>query len=338
MSETKFLDHPKFHSPDSMPIQMTSDLLDLDRVTTHIHKATELSRYQGPQDPVDYLVRKQCLIPLNDHLYPTLAGILCFGRNPQETFPNAVVDVGHYYGTEAVSFELLDLQKNIGRTIFDQLERVEEYLWRNTNHGMVLPERGFERREVHEYPRAVIRELGVNMLAHRDYTILGSASRVMLFKDRIEWVSPGGLPPGVSVQDILAVQYARNPVVLSILYEAGYVEAFGQGLDTVVSVLRREKMRDPIFQDVGAAFIVTVYGRQQESIRIDASRYIQLSEEQIRILNVIRARGEASLRNLEEHLPHRGRRTLQRDVRELVDAGIVEALGATRSLRYRLRS
>jgi len=57
---------------------------------------------------------------------------------------------------------------------------------------------------VHEYPAAVIRELIVNLLAHRDYTNGLSAARVQLFGNRIEWVSPGGLPPGVTVENILS--------------------------------------------------------------------------------------------------------------------------------------
>jgi ATP-dependent DNA helicase RecG len=64
---------------------------------------------------------------------------------------------------------------------------------------------------VHEYPAAVIRELIVNLLAHRDYANGLSSARVQLFSNRIEWVSPGGLPPGVTVENILTSQASRNP-------------------------------------------------------------------------------------------------------------------------------
>ncbi|HEX6290230.1 MAG TPA: hypothetical protein VFZ66_13640 [Herpetosiphonaceae bacterium] len=47
-------------------------------------------------------------------------------HDPQATFPNAVVDLGHDQGMEPVSFEVLHLEKNIRGTIFDQLQRVEE--------------------------------------------------------------------------------------------------------------------------------------------------------------------------------------------------------------------
>jgi predicted HTH transcriptional regulator len=335
MSETPFLDHPRFRSTDAVPIRMTgTELIDLQSVDAHIDKAIRLGRYQGSTDPIEYLIEKQCLVRVEQDLYPTLAGILCFGHDPQATFPNAVVDLGHYQGLEPVSFEVLHLEKNIRGTIFDQLQRVEEYLWRNTHHGMTLGTRGFERVEVHEYPQAVIREVGVNMLAHRDYMLL-SASRVMLFRDRIEWHSPGGLPPGVTEENLLKAQSPRNPVVLSILHEAGWVEAFGQGLDTVVRVLRDAEMEPPHFEDIGAAFIVTINGRQPSSI--EAGTYFQYSTAQQTILEFLRQRDEATFSEIRALIPGRGERTIQADIQSLVDANIIERIGQTKATRYRLR-
>jgi ATP-dependent DNA helicase RecG len=335
MSDAPFLDHPRFRSTDAVPIRMTgTDLIDLQSVAAHIDKATRLGRYRGSTDPITYLIEKQCLVRVEDQLYPTLAGILCFGRDPQATFPNAVVDLGHYQGLEPVSFEVLHLEKNIRGTIFDQLQRVEEYLWRNTHHGMTLGERGFERVEIHEYPQAVIREVGVNMLAHRDYMLL-SASRVMLFRDRIEWHSPGGLPPGVTEENILKAQSPRNPVVLAILHEAGWVEAFGQGLDTVVRVLRDANMGSPRFEDIGAAFIVTVHGHQPPSS--ESAIYFQYSSAHQMIVEFLRQRDEVTFSEIRAVLPNRGERTVQGDIQSLVDANIIERIGQTKATRYRLR-
>jgi len=336
MSDYPFLD-PKLRSSDSLPVRAApADVIDLNAVAAHIDKATKSGRYEGPTEPMEYLLHKQCVVSVEGVTYATIAGLLCFGRNPQVIFPNAVVDIGHYRGIEPVSFEVIHLEKNIGGTIFDQLRRVEEYLWRNTHHGMVLAERSFERVEVHEYPLAVIRELGVNMLAHRDYTVMGSTARVMLLRNRIEWVSPGGLPPGVSVENLLDIQKARNGVLLSVLHEAGYVEAFGQGLDTVVSVLKREEMAPPSFRDVGAAFIVSVLGRQLEAL--EASPYVQLSDAQRTVISIIRMRGEVPFSDIREALPDRGERTVQEDIRLLIESNIVERVGKTRAVRYRLRN
>ena len=338
MNDYPFLDPPQLRSADSLPVRLTSpDMIDLDRVAAHIADAVGRGRYRGTTEPREYLLQKRCLVDVGGEVYPTLAGILCFARDPQAIFPNAVVDLGHYGGTQPVSYDVVHLEKNIGGTIFEQIERVESYLWRNTRHGMTLGGTGARRIELHEYPQAVIRELNVNMLAHRDYTVVGSASRVLLFRNRIEWASPGGLPPGVTEENLLSMQNARNSVLLSILYEAGYVEAYGMGLDTVVAVLQEEGLEAPRFKDlVGAAFIVTVYGRPLDSR--DHAPYVELTDSQRKIVRVINAQIEVALGDIRDALPDRSKRTLQDDITRLIDAGIVERHGQTKATRYRLRS
>src|SRR5579859_4200078 len=98
------------------------------------------------------------------------------------------------------------------------------------------------------------------MLAHRDYINYMAAARLQLFRDRISWISPGGLLPGITVDTILSLQSSRNPVLCSILYEANYGEAVGQGLYTVVSTLAEENLPAPRFVDSKSAFMVTVFG------------------------------------------------------------------------------
>lgn len=338
MSSRPFLVPPAHHSPDSLPVvDSRLDVVDLDRVAAHIEAATKRGRLRGARDPIDYLVERNALVEVGTELYATAASILCFGRAPQKIFPRAVVDLGHWRGTDPVSSEALHLRRDIGGTLFDQLAYVEEYLWEHTQHGMTIPSKGFQRIEVHEYPQEVLRELCVNMLAHRDYANYMSASRVQMFRDRIEWISPGGLPEGVTIDNLLVAATPRNPVILQILYEAGYVEGFGQGIATVIRTLRDQDMADPIFEDAGAFFIVTVYGRAREAF--DALRsQVNLSDRQEDIIHVLRQVGSdgAPISEILERLPNYAMRTIQRDIQILIAAGFLEASGAGRARRYRL--
>lgn len=102
----------------------------------------------------------------------------------------------------------------------------------------------------------------------------------------------GRVAAGRTVDNILAEQVSRNPVIQSILYEAGYVEAFGQGLDTVVAVLKREELPPPRFHDTGASFIVTVFGRAMDAYLNGDD--LGLNEPQRVILNFLRTHGEAA--------------------------------------------
>ncbi len=336
MTEGRFLDTTQPLTADRQPVRAdVEQQIDFTRVAAHIERAVERGRYDGPREPQAYLQHTRCVVDVDGRTYPTLAGILCFGRSPQEYFPRAVVDIGHYRGIDPVSYEVVHLEKDIGGTIFDQLSRVEAYLWTNTHHGMTLSKGSFQRVEVHEYPQIVIRELCVNMLAHRDYTIHGSAARVMLFRNRIEWASPGGLPHGITVENILNEQFSRNPAIVSILFEAGYVEAFGQGLDTVVAVSKQEGLPPPSFRDTGASFVVTAHGRPLDVFAGDGI-YAQLTDSQRKIVSLLRSRGEVPPRDIRELLNDRTERSIQRDLKSLIDARLVESVGGARAIRYRL--
>ncbi|NNJ12969.1 hypothetical protein EKD04_021830 [Chloroflexales bacterium ZM16-3] len=323
---------------DSQPVIGTSiDMLDMRLVEAHLQRATDNGRLIGPSDPLDYLRYNRCLVDLDGQDMASLAGLMCFGHSPQQLFRQAVIDIGHWRGTEPLSFEVVHLEKNIGGSLFDQLARVESYLWTNIHHGMTLAKGSFQRTEVHEYPRAVLRELCVNMIAHRDYTNFRSAARVHLFRNRIEWTSPGGLPPGVTIANILSEQVARNPIILNILFEAGFVEAIGQGLNTVVHVLGREGMAKPIFVDSGASFVVTVFGRPLD-LFYGGAIYQNLNESQYKILSLLHARSGLTPRDIAAQFPDRAKRSIQRDLSGLVESRLIEAVGEGRALRYDLAS
>lgn len=334
MSEPMALDESQLRSIDGLPIRNASiDALDLDRVAAHIQQARATGRYTGSQEPLVYLQRQQCVAQIGQTFHATPAGILCFGRQPQDYFPHAVVDLGHYRGLEPVSYDVLHLEKGIGGTLFDQIDRVESYLWANIHHGMTVGA-GARRVELHEYPRVVLRELVVNLIAHRDYTNLRSTARVQKLRDRIEWVSPGGLPPGVTIENLLTAQASRNPAIVTVLYQAGLVEAFGQGLDTVVAVLKREELQPPRFEDLGAFFQVTIWGRPL-ALFSDLELAARLTDRQRRILTFIRAQRRAAPRDLADLFDQQVTwRSIQRDLKELSDAKLIEQEGKGRAVRY----
>ena len=336
MKQLSYLEITKLHSVDNLPIRGTSlEMIDLGRVTTHIREASRRGRYRGTDEPYEYLETHGCVARDEGGLLPTLAGIVCFGRNPQAVLPRAVVDIGHYRGADALSYEVVHLEKDISGTIIDQLNRVETYLWTNTHHGMTLGKSNLQRVEVHEYPLAVIRELIVNMLAHRDYTNFNSASRVFLFRNRIDWISPGGLPDGVTIDKLIKTQSARNPRILTILYEGGYVEAIGQGLATVVAELQKSEMLSPQFEDTGTAFRVTVFGKAID-ITAGIGLFADLTPSQRRIVAFLRSRGNVAAREIHQLFSDREERSIQRDLRKLVELGLLSTTGHARSLRYHL--
>ena len=62
---------------------------------------------------------------------------------------------------------------------------------------------GAERKNVERIPEAAFREAIANALIHRVWDV-DSHIRVSMFDDRIEVVSPGGLPSGITEEEYLS--------------------------------------------------------------------------------------------------------------------------------------
>ena len=94
-----------------------------------------------------------------------------------------------------------------------------------------------ERREQLEYPMEAARELVVNAVSHRDYSIAGDDIRLFLFRDRMEVSSPGGLPGPVTIDNIKDERFSRNPIIVQVLADMGFIERLGYGVDRVISLM-----------------------------------------------------------------------------------------------------
>jgi predicted HTH transcriptional regulator len=115
------------------------------------------------------------------------------------------------------------------------------------------------------------------------------------------------------------------------------IEGVGQGLDTVVTVLAREQMEPPQFEDINHAFFVArVMGRPLETFHA-SDIYSQLTDRQRRILAIIRARGEASSNDIAIGFGGQvTQRSIQRDVKALLAVGLIRTIGGSHATRYRL--
>ena len=109
------------------------------------------------------------------------------------------------------------------------VEKAWDFIRRNTTPTGRL--QGARRRDSWEYPESVIREVVVNALVHRDYSIGGTDIVLALYADRLEVQSPGGLPNTVTVDGMRSgFRYARNQTLVNIMRDYGYVDARGMGV------------------------------------------------------------------------------------------------------------
>ena len=107
---------------------------------------------------------------------------------------------------------------------------------------------GADRKKVEKIPEAAFREAIANALIHRVWD-MESQIKVSMFDDRIEIISPGGLPSGITREEYLAgkLSVLRNRNLANVFYRLGFVEIFGTGI-TRIKQLYAEGLKQPAFE------------------------------------------------------------------------------------------
>lgn len=243
---------------DEIPVLSSNfKSIDIVKVNTYLRKLDQSplsddTSYGIEQD----LINLSILISTDIGIYPTIAGLLLFGKNPQKYFPSYMISCGAYSGTDFIS-DVIREDDIIG-TIEDIVEKTIAFL-KLTMPKFTSVERGVERVETYVYPTEVLREAIVNAVCHRDYTISGASIRVLLFQDRLEIRSPGGLPNTLTLESMVYRQFTRNQTIASFLAPMGYMEKRGKGILKMFKLckLNRVKCELSITDDKGE-FVVTL--------------------------------------------------------------------------------
>jgi ATP-dependent DNA helicase RecG len=105
------------------------------------------------------------------------------------------------------------------------------------------------REKMWLYPFEAVRETVINALAHRDWTRFVDIE-VTAYADRLEVISPGAFQNSMTVEKMKAGQRsARNPIIVEVLRDYGYVDARGMGVRTkVIPLMRRHVGVEPQFE------------------------------------------------------------------------------------------
>ena len=125
-----------------------------------------------------------------------------------------------------------------------------DQLWAliNLRNEVYQFQEGLFRRSVHTFNERAVREGLLNALAHRDYRMGGSIF-VRQYPKRLEIVSPGGFPLGITVENLLWRQAPRNRRVAEVMARCDLVERSGQGVDLMFSTCIKESKALPDFSD-----------------------------------------------------------------------------------------
>jgi ATP-dependent DNA helicase RecG len=185
------------------------------------------------------LLNTEFLIEEEDRKPATVAGLLLFCANPNRFLPQAGIDAVAYPGKEKdyAAKERLSIRGPMTALIGKDgivenglVEQAVEFVRRNTQVTASLAE-GSRREQTWAYPEEAVRETIVNALVHRDYLLSGTTVELSIYEDRLEVISPGRLPNGITPRRMVTgCRSARNQLLKDVMRDYGYLEHMGMGV------------------------------------------------------------------------------------------------------------
>jgi ATP-dependent DNA helicase RecG len=316
---------------DEICPRATLDDIDMVALERHLgYRAEETRARQRYSSSAELLLGLQAAAhdPNTGDVRPTQAGMLMFGYDPQLHLPQSELVCVKYADTQGVR-TYID-RKNFSGRLPELTDKASRFIKQYVRVGGTI--RGFYRVDEPEYPDGALREAIVNAVVHRDYHRAGETVRVFMYTDRVEIRSPGGLMPGVSLDELVAMQVTsipRNPLLAGYLRDIpGYMERIGSGIRFMVREMQALGLPEPEF-NIHYDFVVTFRNG------LSAMTPEVLGQRSLQALEMVRVRGSIST---SEYCAATGlpERTGLRDLQALVSMGLLVVRGKKRWQRFHL--
>ncbi len=197
--------------------------------------------------------------------------------------------------------------------------------------------KGLFREQIRQYHSDIIRELLVNAFVHKSYTISGDIF-IRVYVDRLEIMSPGGLPLGITKKNILHQTRRKNPHIIDVFKALGLMEGEGSGYDLIYEKLSKDAKPYPEIEH-GIDYVkVTVYSNIIHSDILQLLDYVQshyeLTQKEIITLGVVAREKRISAIQLANILQLGDDIRLRSWVNSLVEKNILVTQGKTKGLTY----
>ncbi|MDR2895241.1 MAG: helix-turn-helix domain-containing protein [Propionibacteriaceae bacterium] len=230
---------------DKLPVPtMTVDDLDIEALSKMLGRSID-----------ETTLRTLSLATLDQgRLVPTNGGVLLAGKFREEKFPFAWAQCGRFRGPERLDiFDQIEVHTHLPLMIDEVMAFLMKHAFKTAEFG------GIRRKNVYSIPVEPLREIVINAVVHATYAGAHSPIRVAFMDDRIEVDSPGGLMPGLTIDDIVnGVSEIRNPVLARVFSEMDLMEEWGSGLRGVVRKLAETGLPAPEFVELPGRLRVIV--------------------------------------------------------------------------------
>ncbi len=267
---------------DELRVSERADIKDIETKTFAMFINTvRVKKLNLSELPVEELCRLQ---GFTDNGKPTLAGVMLFSNYPQAFFPQLCITAVSVPGTEisstgSVGERFID-NKKLDGTLVQMLNDALMFVRNNMKTATIIDPDTGKRKDRTQYPVIAIRELILNALIHRDYSIHTDSTpiTIRMFSDRFEIENPGGLY-GRMTLDRLGKFAAdtRNPAIANAMEILGETENRYSGIPTIINAMEEYGLPAPLFENDRGVFRVTLYNsvKVNDSIDSDQNRILQ---------------------------------------------------------------
>ena len=185
--------------------------------------------------------------------------------------------------------------------------------------------RGMDRVKVEKIPEEAFRETIANALIHRTWDV-NAQIRVLMFEDRIEVSSPGGLPAGLSEEEYLKgnISMLRNPILGNVFYRLHIVEILGTGIIRIKEAYK-ESQKKPVFEVFENSIKVT----------LPVISSINLNADEAVVYAVLRKNYPKSISEIMEEVPF-GKSKTAALLKRMVENHYVTIVGSGRGTKYKI--
>lgn len=229
-------------------------------------------------------------------------------------------------------------RREFSGSLMQQLNEVYDYIdFHNQTHATFQK---LLRIDTRDYPEVAVREALLNSLVHRDYSFRAS-TLISIYEDRIEFVSIGGLLPGLELDDLMmGVSVCRNPHLANVFYRLQLIEAYGTGMKKIMGAYADIPVQ-PKIATTNNAFKIILPNVNATPKTVKSPKEIENAA-----ASVLDSNEEKILQFLMEHpmitrkeaqaLLEVSQSTAGRILKAMVDSGQIKQLGGSRTTRYEL--
>jgi ATP-dependent DNA helicase RecG len=257
-------------------------------------------------------------LQLKEGEYLKRAAILLFHSNPEKFVTGAYIKIGYFQSDDDLKF-----QDEIHGNLFEQIDKAMDLLFSKYIKAEISYE-GINRVEKFEYPKEAVREALLNAIAHKDYSG-GVPIQISVYSDKIIFWNEGQLPENWTVKTLLEKHASRpyNPDIANALFRSGFIEAWGRGTIKIIKECKAAGIPEPVFSydssDISVAFRKDIYNE----------KYLQsldLNERQVKAVFYTKEKGKITNSDYQT-LNDVSRETATRDLKELIDIGLIKPSG-----------